>query len=167
MFVPFDSISPDARIWIYQSNRELTDREQSQMAELLRSFTDRWAAHGSPLRASFDIRYGHFVILAADEGLNQASGCSIDDSVRAVKEVEQRIGTKLFERQLAAFLVNDRVMLIPVAGLKEKHAQGIWNENTLTFNNLVGTRGELAARWIVPAGETWLRRYLSARPVNT
>ena len=159
MFVPFESISPKSRIWIYQSDRKLTDAEKTIMNDLLGSFTNTWAAHGEPLRTSFDIRYDHFIILAADEDFNSASGCSIDGSVRVIKEIEQRVGIQLFDRQKVAFLKNNVITTMTLSELKQKYLEGIWNESTPAFNNLVSIKGQLDSDWIVPAGKTWLKRY--------
>ena len=112
MFVPFESLAPDSRIWIFQSTRQLSENDINVAGNILDAFTNGWAAHGAPLRASYDIRYKYFIILAADESFNETSGCSIDESVHAIKELEQRLGTKLFDRQQTAFLLGDTIKLI-------------------------------------------------------
>jgi hypothetical protein len=72
----------------YQATRPFNSSELSIISDDFLRFTNSWAAHGIPLNAGFDIRFNQFVILAADEYVQQASGCSIDDSVRKVKELE-------------------------------------------------------------------------------
>jgi hypothetical protein len=160
MFVAFDSLPAEARIWIFQSNRLLTGDETKVAESRLRSFTDEWAVHGTPLRTSYTIRYDHFIILAADESEQNASGCSIDSSVRSLKEIEEALGIQLFDRNMIAFLSHGKVVLIPMTGLKQNFQDGTLNEDTLTFNNLVSTKGELEKGWLVPAGATWLKRYM-------
>lgn len=165
MFVSFESISPSSRIWIYQSNRKLSSQDKTAIANYLSSFTERWAAHGQPLKTSFDIRYDQFIILAVDENHHSPSGCSIDESVHVMKEIEQPLGISFFDRNLVAFKKDDSVVLVALPDLKQKFAQGTWNEQTLTFNNLISIKGQLVTDWIVPAGNTWLKRYLPALKV--
>lgn len=160
MFVPFNSISPSSRIWIFQSDRKLTATEITYLHSHLRSFTERWAAHGQPLRASFDILYDQFIALAADEAYNSASGCSIDDSVRAIKQIEEHLQVGLFNRNIVAFKKSEDVVLVTLRDLKEKYEQGTWNGDTPTFNNLVSLKNQLETDWIVPAKNTWLKRYI-------
>ena len=160
MFVPFESLPANARIWIFQSNRPFSDEELKSAEQKLKGFTDVWAVHGEPLNASFKIAFSQFIILAADETQQDASGCSIDSSVRAVKELEQDLGVDLFDRNLVAFKSGDDISLVPVKELKEKFSNGTLNGGTLTFNNLVGTRSALEKEWIIPAGSTWLKRYI-------
>lgn len=162
MFVPFDTISPSSRIWIYQSDRRLTNDEVAAVSTYLENFTNQWTVHGQELKTSFDIRFNQFVILAADEDYNSTSGCSIDSSVRAIKEIEQNIGVDFFNRNLIAFKKSEEVILVPLSELKQKYTDGTWEEDTLTFNNLVSLKNQLENEWLVKAGHTWLKRYLPA-----
>jgi hypothetical protein len=160
MFVPFQEISAASRIWIYQSDRKLTAHENAIIANDLKLFTEQWDAHGRPVKASFDIQYDRFIIIAADETFNATSGCSIDASVKTIKEVEQRIDIQLFDRSKIAFKNNDQISVYPLSELKDKYLQGHWSESTLMFNNLIKLKGQLENEWLTPAGNTWLKRYV-------
>ena len=46
-----------------------------------------------------------------------------------------------------------------MAAIKGKVASGELSADTITFNNLVGSKGEWKEKWEVPAQETWLSRY--------
>jgi len=160
MFIPFNTLPGDARVWIYHANRRLSVDEIAIISAALSSFTDRWAVHGTPLPASFEIRFEQFIILAADENSTGVSGCSIDDSVRTIKDLGQKLGIELFDRTLVGFKEGDEIVSIPMAALQQTHRDGLWNSNTLVANSLLGTKGELEADFFVPAGLTWLKRYL-------
>lgn len=161
MFVPFESLPPGARVWVFQASRPLTDPEIQVAHERLRAFTESWVVHGSPLDSSYSIRHRQFIVLAADESSQRASGCSIDSSVRVLKELQALLGVDLFDRNQIAFLEGDKVRLVPLKELKQKFDDGILSGDTLTFNNIVDTREALETAWLVPASETWLKRYLS------
>lgn len=160
MFVPFETLPQTSRIWIFQADRSFSSQEAKVVDRMLREFTDEWAVHGTPIETSYSIQHDQFIILAADERQQAASGCSIDSSVRVLKNVEQLLGIKLFSRDFVAFLVDDKVEVVALKELKEKFGSGILNDHSLTFNNLVNTKGDLAKGWVVRAGETWLRRYM-------
>jgi hypothetical protein len=161
MFVPFDVLEDSARVWIYQSERKFTENEKNTISQTLSSFTQQWAAHGSPLKTSFTILYDQFIVLAADENFNEASGCSIDSSVHVMKAMDEQYSLGLFDRTQVAFLKNSVVMTMKLSELPVGLTENTWQQETLTFNNLITTKGELGTRWIVPAGETWLKRYLT------
>src|SRR5205809_7292432 len=103
MHKPFESLPDHARTWIYQANRKLTSQEVKSLSESLTQMCEQWAAHGTPLHTAFMIAHDHFVVLAVDETANGASGCSIDGSVRVLKNLQQTMGLDLFDRTLAAF----------------------------------------------------------------
>jgi hypothetical protein len=160
MFVPFTTLPAAARIWIFQSNRPFTAEELTLVETKLRRFSDEWAVHGSPMETSFTIKFDQFIVLAADESRQNASGCSIDSSVRVLKDIEQSLRVQLLDRNQVAFKAQNGILLVSVQELKQNFQAGILNGDTLTFNNLVGTKAEFEKNWLVPAGEIWLKRYI-------
>lgn len=160
MYVPFDTLESSARVWIYQSARKFTDAEKDTISQTLSAFTESWTAHGNPLKTSFAIFHDQFIVLAADEGFNEASGCSIDGAVRIIKEIDLRFSLNLFDRTKVTFL-KEHMTVVNQRDLSTSLEQGIWQHDTLTFNNVLNTKGELNTNWIVPASKTWLKRYLT------
>src|SRR5690606_41191692 len=86
-----DVCSSDLRVWIFQANRALTNNEVQIANERLRAFTDEWQVHGAPLDSSYSVRHNQFIVLAADESQQSASGCSIRSEERRVGK-ERRSG---------------------------------------------------------------------------
>src|SRR5688500_12505179 len=131
MFVPFSNLPAAARIWIFQASRPFTADELISVEAKLRRFSDEWAVHGSPLDTSFTLKFDQFIVLAADESRQSASGCSIDSSVRVLKEIEQSMGIELLDRNQVAFKTYKGILLVPVQELKQKFQAGILNEDSL------------------------------------
>jgi hypothetical protein len=146
-------------VWIYQANRPLSAAEVAEVQPHLVRFVEEWTSHGQRLQASADILHRQFLVLANNEDVNSPSGCSIDASVRFVKELEQHLGVSFFDRTQLAFLQEDQVKLVPLNQVKEKIAQGEVAENSLYFDNLVSDYGKLRTAWLKPARESWLARY--------
>lgn len=157
MFVPYASLPTHARVWIYQADRALTNTEQDIISQVLKAFTEQWAVHGQPMDTSFEIRYNRFILLAAND---QASGCSIDSSVRVIKEIGEQIGVDFFNRQQVCFKSGEEIFSLPLAGLKESLANERWNARVYVFNNLVDTKAAVEENWLQQAGNSWLKRYL-------
>jgi hypothetical protein len=167
MLIPFEDISPASRIWIYQADKELSSTQIKLAEEFLSAYCERWQAHGAPLKASFVIKFDHFIIMAADEDFNATSGCSIDDSVRAIKEIEKLTGVSFLNRNLIPFKTASGVQLIELSKLKENYGAGMWNDTTLTFNNLIDMKSKLDNEWIIEAGKTWLKRYIPSEKIHS
>lgn len=166
MFVTSEVLPADSRVWIYQSSRPLKNEEREAIKKILTDFCAEWSAHGQPIRSSYEIRYDQFIILYADESFHAASGCSIDSSVRIIKEISERLSVDFFDRTLIAFLIDGKVVTVKTAALKQFFAEGIWNDQTPTFNNLVQSKAEVISKWVVPAGSTWIKRYASVKTLQ-
>ena len=160
MFVSFESLPVDARVWVFQANRPFSENEVEVINSRLQNFTEQWKVHGMPLNSSYRIAFNQFIVLAADESQQTASGCSIDSSVRVLKELEQMLDLSLFDRTRVVFKRGDSFVTVALSDVKENFLNGILNEDTLTFNNLVKTKAELEAEWLVPARNSWVRRYI-------
>jgi hypothetical protein len=162
MYVAFDHLPPQARVWIYQASRPLTGEELMPLLARLAAFVEDWTSHGQQLAASAQFLHQQFLVIGLDEAVAGASGCSIDASVRFVQELEQRLGVKLLEKSRMAFLTNGELSLFTRPELRAAIAAGQVQADTLYFNNTLTTKGELDAQWPAPAGETWLASYFAA-----
>lgn len=160
MFVDFDKMARDSRVWLYQSDRDLTAEEQNYILEQTEKFLNTWVAHGTNLNSSVKIFYKRFLVILVDEKIASVSGCSIDSSVRFVKALETELNVNFFDRTKVAFLDDGNVFLESLNKIKNRISEGIISGDTLTFNNLIKNKAELEESWMVPASETWLSRYL-------
>jgi hypothetical protein len=145
-----------SRVWIYQSNRLFTPAEAIQIDNMLKSFTVNWNSHGIPVNGFAKLFFGYFIVLIADERSSQVSGCSTDSSVHTIREIEKAFDVRLFDRQLLAFLLKDKVQLIPLVQVAPGIAQNLIQPETLYFNNTVLTKKELENNWIIQVRNSWL-----------
>ena len=159
MFVPFNQLPPHARIWVYQCDRKLTTEETTEVSTVFQSFCQQWEAHGQPLKTSFQLALNQFLIISVDEGFNNASGCSIDGSVRILKDFQSK-GINFLDSSKIAFLVNDQVALYSRLELKSVFASGVLSASTTTFNNLVSSKAEFENNWEIAVEKSWMAKYL-------
>jgi hypothetical protein len=152
----------DSRVWIYQSNRLFTLSEALEIEELLKEFALQWKSHGVPVKGAAYLFFGQFIVLIADESATGVSGCSTDSSVRLIKDTEQRFQVNMFDRMTLAFVIKDKIQLLPFSQLQYALDNGFINGDTLYFNNLVQTKEELENQWIIPVKESWLGKKVAA-----
>lgn len=156
-----EDFHPDSRVWIYQSNRLFTIAETLEIEELLKKFVAQWESHSAPVKGIGYLFFGQFIILMADERATNVGGCSTDSSVRMIKEIENRFGVNMFDRTTLAFIVKDKVQLLPMSQLQYAINNGYIFPETFYFNNLVQTKSELEQNWIVPIKDSWLAKKIS------
>jgi hypothetical protein len=160
MYTPIENMPPTSRVWVYQANRKLTAFDMEAISQNLKLFCDQWAAHGTPLQSSFEVRHDRFVVLSVNEGVAPASGCSIDSSTHVIKQLERQLSLDFFTRVEVAFLENGSLTTFPLGDLKKLFADGRLNENSITFNTLVSTLGEWRNQSQLRVANSWLKRYL-------
>ena len=156
-YLPAD-FSDTSRVWTYQSSRLFTVSEAFEMEDLFTTFVADWKTHGTPVKGFANLFFGQFIIIMADETMAGVSGCSTDSSVRLIKDIEHRFKVDMFNRQNLAFVVKNKVELLPLTHLNHAINNGFITKQTLYFNNLVATKKELLTKWIVPANESWLAK---------
>jgi hypothetical protein len=154
------SMPAHARVWVYKSVAAFSAMQRKLIAERGAAFVDSWAVHGAPLTATADVLYDHFVVLAVDERQAAASGCSIDGSVRLVQELERELGLSLTDRMVVLFERDGIIHGCRVPDIVHLLRSGELAPDTLVFDDLVATKGDLDARFRVPLRETWMARYL-------
>lgn len=149
---------PESRVWVYQSSRLFSLSESLEIEDLLKEFTGKWQSHGTPVKGAAYLFFGQFIILMADETATGVSGCSTDSSVRLIKDIEQRFAVNMFDRTTLAFVIKDKIQLLPISQVTYAFDNGFLNADTLYFNNLVQTKEELENNWIIPIKQSWLRK---------
>lgn len=161
MLVPFETLPESSRVWIYQANRSFTDVEQEEIKQKLEAFIEQWTAHGANLKASFEIRYKRFIILALDQKMNSATGCSIDESVRFIQQLEQDYNVDLLDKMNVSYKQGDFIAYKTLTDFRKMAKDKAVSPKTIVFNNLVNNKAEYLSDWEVPASESWHNRFLN------
>ena len=159
MFIPFDNLPEESRIWIYQSNRKFSDEEIAEIENDLKSFIENWSAHGTSLEASYLLKYNRFIIFAVNQEVQQATGCSIDSSVVFIQGLEQKYKVDLLDKMNVTFKNGEHIAHKSLIDFKRMAKEKAVTANTIVFNNLVNTIEEFKENWEVPAGESWHSRF--------
>lgn len=159
MYVPFENMPPESKIWIYQSNRKFTDDEFAAIEVDLNTFIDSWAAHGRDLEASYLLKYNRFIILAVNQEAQAATGCSIDASVQFIQQLEQKYAVDLLDKMNVTYRLGEHIAHKPLIDFKKMAKEKAVSEKTIVFNNLVNTIEEFEESWEVPASESWHSRF--------
>ncbi len=159
MFVAFEEMPGNSRVWIYQSDRVLSQDECHIIEENTKNFLSEWAAHGKGLKSSSRVIDNRFLLICVDEQAAMASGCSIDASVHFVQTIGQKLKINFFDRTLIAFEDDGQLRVEPLNSIANLVSSGIITPDTLVRDNLVPDKSSFEERWITPASNTWMKRY--------
>lgn len=160
MLVPYHTLPNTARVWVYQSDRAFTPTEIETIEAEASEFIESWTRHGDHLKGSFAVKHGQFIILSVDESFANASGCSIDASVRFVKKLEDLLAVDLMNKLNISYKAADTIQIVPLAEFQNLAKNGKITAETVVFNNMVQTKVDVETKWEVPAKESWHARFV-------
>lgn len=161
MLVDFNTLPESSRVWIYQANRSFTEDELTEITSKLNTFIENWTAHGSDLQAGYTIKYKRFIVLALNQNLNAATGCSIDSSVHFIQQLEKDYNVDLMDKMNVSYKQGEFVAYKSLTDFRKMAKQKAVSKNTIVFNNLVTNIAEFNENWEVPASESWHNRFLN------
>ena len=157
MIIPFESLPAESRIWIFASGRALDGHAETQLMARTDAFLEHWKAHGEPLRCARRWSDGHFLVVGVDPTTANASGCSIDGLFRALKGLEDEIGTQLVGGGRIFYRDEHGA---PRAATRQEFSDlarhGAVNAETCVFDTSLTTAGDLRSGFERPAGESWV-----------
>lgn len=144
----FESLAPNSKVWIYTADRLLTEADQKVIADAMSLFLPQWAAHGNSLFGDYSVEHDCFLILVVDESQAAgASGCSIDTSVRFIKDLGARLNVDFFNRLNMVIEENDVLSTVHISELKDHPAAAV-------FNPMITNLADLRENWKVKVTES-------------
>ena len=144
---------PDtSRVWLYVSDRPFDATESNYIQDALSDFTqNKWATHGTKLMASGSVLMNQLVVLAVDEEVMNASGCSIDSSVRLMKQIGTELKVDFFNRLF--------VLISKESEIKRVHFQELQQySDWKLLNPMVSSLEEVRNRFLIDVKESNLFR---------
>ena len=161
MLIEFKNLPDNARVWVYQASRKLSEEEVDILKPKTEAFLEQWTAHGQDLEAAFEVRYNRFIILGLNQENASASGCSIDASVKFIQSLEKEFEIDLLDKMNVTFYNGQFIAHKSLSDFRKMAKARSVSANTVVFNNLVNTKAEYLENWEVPAKESWHNRFLA------
>ncbi|MBL7776727.1 MAG: hypothetical protein JNK66_00375 [Chitinophagales bacterium] len=143
----FSNLSSQSRVWVYQSSRAFNAQEATEIAAMLQQFVAQWNSHKIDVVGGGELLHNLFVVLAADESQVGVSGCSIDSTVRFVRELGAKFGVDFFNRWNMAYEQNNEVKCCSYTEFDALLNAGVVSPSTTVFNPLVKTIEELQTQF--------------------
>lgn len=149
-----------SRVWLYKSAVAFTPAQTAAISEQGQAFADSWFSHGEAVRAAFGVLHDHFVVIVADLADMVICGGSVDGSVQFIKRLEADMGLSLTDRMVVLYEKDGAIRSCHVPDVEGLLKQGEITGDTIVFDDLVPTKGDLDARLRSPLRDTWMARYI-------
>jgi hypothetical protein len=159
MYLPFDQMPEYSRVWVYQADQKFSESDEKILRDRMKSFCEGWNTHGNLMPTSFEIVENQILILAVDESNLGASGCSIDSSVRTLRELEATLKINLTDQgKISLKRSTGEVKVIPALGVKSRVISGEIDLQTEVINPMIRVKSDLQNLW-QPVRNSWLNKY--------
>lgn len=160
MFVSFEKMPKNAKIWVYFITQNIENQQIEQLNQLLADFLAVWTAHQQNLSASFEIIENKILIIAVDEQNAHASGCSIDTLVKNLKMIETQLSINLLESNLVLFQNNDnQIFNVYLNEIKSNIENKTITKDSFLFDRTLTKLEDWQQRGKIKVGESWAKRY--------
>ncbi len=160
------NLSQNSKIWIFQSSRNFNSEEITDIENTLEPFMKEWNAHGAKLTAAYAIPYDRFIVLAVDENIEAASGCSIDSMTRIIKGLEEKYQFGLLNRMLVSYHLEEEIITLPLNEFKQKVKDGEIPLHASVFHNGITKLNEFEEGWELPLSESWVSSLLNTHSAS-
>jgi len=155
-----EKLKSGQRIWIYFIDKVLTDSEIEVIGNRIKTFCASWFSHGKPLNADGFIFENRFIVLAVNEDVFEASGCSIDKSTIFLKEIAKEFQLDLFNKMLIPYKEADNIMFMNFASVEENKEKLKNNGNVLFYDMTLTHSDDFENSFLKPVKQHWINRFL-------
>jgi hypothetical protein len=161
--VNFEMLPPDARVWVFASDRPLRGKDSATLLTEVDRFLAQWKAHGAPLRCGRDWMQDRFLAIGVDPTVEQASGCSIDGLFRGLQSLERELNTRLVAGGRVFYRdASGQAQTTRRADIVALSARAELTGDTMVFDTSVTTAVDWRERFERPARDTWVASLLGA-----
>ncbi|HEY5220454.1 MAG TPA: hypothetical protein VIJ16_11630 [Gemmatimonadaceae bacterium] len=158
----FSSLPPRARVWVFACDRSLTHDESQSLLAQVDPYLAQWKAHGAPLLSAREWGDDRFLVVGIDPTAEQASGCSIDDLFRRLRDVGVSLGTQMLGSGRVFYRdARGTVQSVSRAEFSARAARGDVTSDTTVFDTSVIVAEDWRERFERRAGEAWTAELLA------
>ena len=160
MFVDYDSISEDAKVWIYPSSRKFYDTEIEEIENKIKNFVENWKSEDENFKVSYQFLYKRFIIFFSDDELSPVSNVDIYVMVSFILELQSDYEVTLLDKMNVCFKQGEFVQYKELKELKTLLKNKAVTEKTIVFDNLITNKFDFENYWEIPMEESWYNRFL-------
>lgn len=160
MFVDYNLISNDAKVWVYPSSRKFYPTEIEEIEKKIKSFIENWKTDDENFKASYQFLYNRFIILVADDSETSLKNIDIDTSVSFILKLQEIYKVELLDKMNVCFKQGEFVQYKELKDFKKLLKNKALTRKTIIFDNLINNKEDLENFWEITIEDSWYNRFL-------
>jgi hypothetical protein len=160
------TLPESAKVWVFPSNKLLTEEIKDKVRHRLLSFIDTWLSHSDKVTGGFDILHDKFILVAAtvinstSKSESTPSGCAIDKLFAEITKISDELLLEISNNGNIFFIDsnanNSQVKELTRDEFQDYVNNNLISENTLVFNTSVNTLSDIINnRFMIPFHTSW------------
>ncbi len=160
MFVDYNSLSDESKVWIYPSSRKFYNTEIEEVEKLLKDFIDDWKKEDENFKASYQFLYNRFIVLVAENNESTLTNADLDHSVSFILKLQEKFDIALLDKMNVCFKQGEYVQYKELKDFKKLVKNRAVTGKTIVFDNLVNNNHDFKNFWEIPIEDSWYNRFL-------
>jgi len=160
MFIDYNLIPEDAKVWVYPSNRKFYSTEIEEIEAKIKSFIENWKTEDENFKATYKFLYNRFIIIFADDANSPLTNFDIDTSVSFILSLQEEYGIELLDKMNTCFKQGEFVQYKDLKDFKKLLKNKSVTAKSIIFDNLITTKLDFENNWEIPIEGSWYNRYL-------
>jgi predicted nuclease of predicted toxin-antitoxin system len=160
MFVEFTSLPESAKLWIYPSSRKFYTHEVPEIATKITTFLEAWKTEDPSFKASYQLKYDRFIIIAVDATASEITTQDMDASVQLILQLQADYEVTLLDKMNVCFKQGKYVQYKELKDFKKLLKNKALTGKSIVFDNLIQTKEEFEQYWETSIEESWYNRFL-------
>lgn len=160
MFVDYNLISNEAKVWVYPSSRKFYPTEIEEIENKIKSFIENWKTDDENFKASYQFLYNRFIILVADDSETPLKNIDIDTSVSFILQLQEIYKVELLDKMNVCFKQGKFVQYKELKDFKKLLKNKALTKKTIIFDNLINNKEDLENFWEITIEDSWYNRFL-------
>jgi hypothetical protein len=147
-----EDFSSSSRVWYYLADRTFDGTESDYIQSKIDEFVNvHWKSHGAKLDATGVLLHNQLIALSVDDNSQGASGCSIDSSVKFIKELGSELKADFFNRMYVLITNGEEIQRVHISDLSNFKD---WN----LLNPIVNKVQDIQEKGVISVSESELVR---------
>ena len=160
MFVDYESITDDAKVWIYPSSRKFYKTEIEAIESAIKTFIDDWKKEDDDFKASYKFLYDRFIVFFADDEKSPLTNTAIDASVSFILKLQETYNVQLLDKMNVCFKQGEFVQYKELKDFKKLVKNKAVTAKTIIFDNLITNNHDFKNFWEITIEDSWYNRFL-------
>jgi hypothetical protein len=155
MYISFEKLSNEARIWIYQADKPLQSNEVEGITQMVEAFLENWTSHGRQLQAGYMIYDAFFLVIGVEKEDFELSCCVTDSVIQLLQQIACKWEINFLRRDKIVIKMTQGLVSMSINEMKKKLETGEINKDMYTFDNTITCKKALAEKWLLPIKSAW------------